>query len=256
MKNTVICSILFLTFFSSSNLYAQMEQNVNYNCTYATLFNLDFDRGKDIREFESKLTIRNDKSFFYMLATKNTYEKEDDDKNITVKVDSIFKVVKNEKDGFLYFSDILFNKKEVFYKDSLQKMKWKISKEKKLIDSIQCVKAIASFGGRSYTAWFAPSIPIANGPWKMGGLPGLIVELYDEKKDIYFILKEVLKVDYTGGKEKVPTINSKLLYSDYLETGKKFIKKFTDVAKIKDVGCLTCESASKIKFYFWENVFE
>lgn len=256
MKITTTFPILFFSLFYHFTLYAQSGRNIQYNCTYATLFNLDFDRGNDMREFDGKLIIRNEKSFFYMLATKNTYQKEDDDQNITVKIDSLFKVVKNETEDFLFFSDILFSKKEAFYKDSLHKMKWELSKERKFIDSIECFKAITFFRGRSYTAWFAPGIPITNGPWKMGGLPGLVVELYDEKKDIYFVLKEVVKTDDNSGKDKIPNINSHLLYADYLETGKKFIKKFTDAMKTQEVGCLTCQTKSKVKFYFWETVFE
>jgi len=42
-----------------------------------------------------------------------------------------------------------------------------------------CRKAVCSFRGRVIEAWFSPDIPINNGPWKFGGLPGLILKLYD-----------------------------------------------------------------------------
>lgn len=55
-----------------------------------------------------------------------------------------------------------------------------------------CRKATAEFRGRTWTAWFAPDIPAAFGPWKLGGLPGLILAACDDKG--YFSL-EVTGVD-------------------------------------------------------------
>ena len=47
-------------------------------------------------------------------------------------------------------------------------------------------KAECDFRGRHYIAWFNPKIPIPDGPWKLRGLPGLIIEAYDEKKHVQF----------------------------------------------------------------------
>jgi len=49
-----------------------------------------------------------------------------------------------------------------------------------------CQKAEGDFRGRHYIAWFSNKILIPDGPWKLCGLPGLILEAYDEKKTVYF----------------------------------------------------------------------
>lgn len=67
-----------------------------------------------------------------------------------------------------------------------QKINWKITKDTASFAGIHCKKATANFKGRKWTAWYAPEMPFASGPWKLNGLPGLIVEAYDEKKEVKF----------------------------------------------------------------------
>jgi GLPGLI family protein len=59
---------------------------------------------------------------------------------------------------------------------------WEIFDETLIIADYICQKATCSFRGRYYIAWFCPDIPINNGPWKFGGLPGLILKVYDDKQ--------------------------------------------------------------------------
>jgi GLPGLI family protein len=63
---------------------------------------------------------------------------------------------------------------------------WKLQPETKVIADLSCQKASASYKGRNYTAWFTNKIPYRTGPWKFSGLPGLILEVYDEKKEVQF----------------------------------------------------------------------
>ncbi|MBO4598165.1 MAG: GLPGLI family protein [Bacteroidaceae bacterium] len=39
-----------------------------------------------------------------------------------------------------------------------------------------CHKATAKFRGRTWTVWYTEDIPLNIGPWKLGGLPGLILK--------------------------------------------------------------------------------
>ncbi|MDR0954854.1 MAG: GLPGLI family protein [Rikenellaceae bacterium] len=68
------------------------------------------------------------------------------------------------------------------YEETLLPIPWTLSSETKTILSYTCRKATATFRGRSYTAWFTTDIPISSGPWKFGGLPGLILQIEDTQK--------------------------------------------------------------------------
>lgn len=70
--------------------------------------------------------------------------------------------------------------------DDNKKISWTILPENKEIDGFKTQKATASFGGRKWIAWFTNDIQFQDGPYKFCGLPGLILNLEDEKGDHIF----------------------------------------------------------------------
>ncbi|WP_374463808.1 GLPGLI family protein [Chryseobacterium sp.] len=86
------------------------------------------------------------------------------------------------------------------------KINWTIANEIKKVENYTLQKATTKFGGRSWTAWFCKDIPFNEGPFKLRGLPGLIFELSDAKKNfIYTLVKS----------RELPEISST---SDFLES--------------------------------------
>lgn len=78
----------------------------------------------------------------------------------------------------------LFN--DYLVEEALPEINWNISSDTSTISGLKCQKATAHFKGRDYTAWFCPDLPFQSGPWKLNGLPGLILEAHDRKKDVVF----------------------------------------------------------------------
>lgn len=58
---------------------------------------------------------------------------------------------------------------------------WEITNEIDTILGLSCTKAITNYGGRRYYAWFAPEVPINDGPWTFQGLPGLMIKITDDQ---------------------------------------------------------------------------
>ena len=53
------------------------------------------------------------------------------------------------------------------------------------------VEAHYRFRGRLYTAWYYPDIPLPIGPWKLQGLPGIILEAYDAEAFFHAVFQAV-----------------------------------------------------------------
>jgi len=86
-----------------------------------------------------------------------------------------------------------FHGDKFIIKEALPNIPWKIKQETKVIKGFTCQKAVGICKGRSYTAWFTSEIPVNFGPWKLHGLPGLIMEAYDANKWISFKCLEISK---------------------------------------------------------------
>ena len=61
------------------------------------------------------------------------------------------------------------------------------------IAGYSCQQATASFGGRRWQAWFTREVPVPEGPYKFGGLPGLIVKVADTRGYYTFELLQLRK---------------------------------------------------------------
>lgn len=72
------------------------------------------------------------------------------------------------------------------YEEDIPTIVWNISNEKQIILNYSCTKATTTFRGRQFNAWFTTEIPIPYGPWKFGGLPGLILKISDSKNNFVF----------------------------------------------------------------------
>ncbi|MFI5163299.1 MAG: GLPGLI family protein [Sphingobacteriales bacterium] len=82
------------------------------------------------------------------------------------------------------FDRVMFDK--YLMEDEWPVIDWKITDETKKISQLNCQKAIGTWRGRTYEAWFCTDLPFHAGPWKLNGLPGLIVEAIDTRQQVSF----------------------------------------------------------------------
>lgn len=64
-----------------------------------------------------------------------------------------------------------------FYTEPSDEMQWTLLPDStNVILGYDCNLAESDYHGRHWKAWFAPEIPLCFGPWKLHGLPGLILK--------------------------------------------------------------------------------
>lgn len=63
-----------------------------------------------------------------------------------------------------------------YYDEAFAEMEWSMADSTTHILGYECMMATTDYHGRKWTAWFAPEIPAHFGPWKLRGLPGLILK--------------------------------------------------------------------------------
>lgn len=100
-------------------------------------------------------------------------------------------VYKFPKDGRLVHTDMLamyFYR----YEEELEPQDWIVTDGTKEILGYECHSAECEYRGRRYIAWFAPAIPVSDGPWKFHGLPGLIMEVADDRGHYSFRITGII----------------------------------------------------------------
>lgn len=76
---------------------------------------------------------------------------------------------------------------------SLPAINWEVQGDTATFGTLHCQKATGHFKGRNYIAWFCPDLPLHVGPWELNGLPGVIIEAYDDRREVQFLFDGIEK---------------------------------------------------------------
>jgi len=135
----------------------------------------------------------------------------------TLNLYCVYHIYNNYMENSILFTNYL-NKKYLKVIES-NKANWKIEANKDtVISGYKCLNASTELWGRKFIAWFTLEIPISYGPYKFCGLPGLIIQISDDKKQHKFTINTVKKI-----KDKQQTIY--YINKDYIEiTPEEYVK--------------------------------
>lgn len=85
------------------------------------------------------------------------------------------------------------------YEEAMPTFDWDLLEDDSTIAEYGCNKAKTVFRGRAWTVWYTPDIPISEGPWKLCGLPGLILKAVSDNGEYSFDCMGIEK----GNNEKI-----------------------------------------------------
>ena len=205
-------------------LYQNNTNSQNYKVDYFTYTK----NTVDTSGIRSYLIFNNNNSVFVWKSINNSTNKNkeiSDDSETKIN----FKKVINDTIGTRVYND--YSEKQIILREPLLennfkvidnkvKINWKIVNEFKNIGNLKCQKAYGVFRGRRYIVWFTTTFSVPAGPWKLHGLPGLILEAYDENKEVNFIFKSINS--YSKEKIRIPSNKGAI-------TIKEFVKKKDDI---------------------------
>lgn len=222
---------------------------------YQGRFNSQFGRGQFFREYQGQLIVDGERSLFTMKA-EGEHETGLQQNSFDLRPDSMFTVFKDIGTHSLLFEHSDLSQRSYFYADTLFPMEWKYMEDQKMIGGIPCRKAVTWFRGRGYTAWYAPSITNLEGPWKLGGLPGMILEAYDDDGD--WQIKYVTQMQsQTFDQSYFDNIIKKGVqgYSSFVSSLKKTMQKLEAAfGGSSGPNCVGCQATPSLKLFTWEKI--
>lgn len=233
--------ILYILIFYIFSIYSISQENIEivYNAfpTYGSIENDGkIKRSKanyiyegldeSIRNTEYKLNISNNVYYYFYVEKIFLDEKSKRLAKTYCGSENFYKEIKLD----FKIKEKIFSNKTYFIRDTT-KYDWEISNEQKIIDNRICFKASTiekklingKVVNNFITAWFCPEIPISFGPKGFDGLPGLILELSDDK--VTLVAKTITKKENVFVKKinKEETI-SEIDFSKIVESiRKKFL---------------------------------
>lgn len=82
---------------------------------------------------------------------------------------------------------------DFYYTEPLNTPQWQLLSADSTVCDYPCHKAQTDFCGRRWTVWYSEELPYQEGPWKLCGLPGIILKAEDSKGEYCFNAIEVLQ---------------------------------------------------------------
>lgn len=204
MMKYIISAFVFVAI-SFCSLLAQENSNAFLKVQYKSISHERYPKGDENTEivYDYILQVAPERSFFYdpqkfycdsmendpngkaiknRIETEALHESFETGKNwfeiLKAKgfgVGNSTKCIKDFSNRSITVYDSTFGEKHV-YDVAMEDLIWIVGDSVKTVLGYDCIEATADYHGRKWAAWFAPEIPIPDGPWQLCGLPGLIME--------------------------------------------------------------------------------
>ncbi|GAB6982088.1 GLPGLI family protein [Prevotella dentasini] len=179
-KNIVIDKVQYRITYRTKSVNNTEERDSLGNYDYG-MDDMRLDIGSKVSRFYSYTRERFDSILYANM------EKGDFDTSPGVSSGSIrWEMYRNYPEGKTSFFDAIFSNRYRI-EEPTQQPEWEIVADSSAtIMGYPCQMARTNFKGRTWTAWYTEDIPLDFGPWKLCGLPGLILRASDATGQFIF----------------------------------------------------------------------
>lgn len=188
-----ITFIFFILFTFSGIINSQNKMTSEIKIEYDMILDLN-----NLTHYNAYLYFNSSNSYFvYKPVKRDSYIEEvhENDNETNIKMidsTSVQLTVDKIKNRILEKKKPVFSKRMYVIEESIPKIQWTLAKGTKKINEFLCKKALTTFRGRNYEVWYCPELPFNYGPWKLSGLPGLILEAKDDRNQVVFNVKRIV----------------------------------------------------------------
>ncbi len=230
MKKTIL--IFFI--FKFVNICLSQTKIIEFDYKIEYIYQFKYDSNDSNSYYQQKMELLTNKQESYFLTKYNfifdsiLFNMKDhefmsnQDRSYISKYSTgplnFYALVKQKDKNIFYYSQL------IHFQDYVVKYKgppnYKLVDKDTIIMGYKCKQATCYLGGRNYFLWYTPEIPISDGPYKFSGLPGLVLKVFDTKKEHFFFFQNFEK----------RKIAIKHIVDGQIETTmKNFLKIYTDI---------------------------
>ena len=145
-----------------------------------------------ISELQHQKMLADDDPALFILWDKRLadYDEPDPAKRLPASTGNLDKIYRNLEQGKFTTYSTVFGSHYLITED-ITIPEWTMYEDSTItVLGMECKKATTNFRGRYWEVWYTEDIPISQGPWKLCGLPGMILKANSPK----FMLIEAISI--------------------------------------------------------------
>jgi len=201
----------------SNCMYAQKQQQA-LEVNYIVYNNIPLKSQNDIGTFELRLIFTDSIYRYQHVETINTSEWQKKTSGFHENVLEPFTIGRVGSNKQFKIAKDCESGRKVVILDSIPPIDWKLTGVNKIIMGHECEEALGVYRGRPIKVYFTQEIPVPLGPYKIIGLPGLVLEMSSLDGDFRYIassLKTIYGIDYS--KFRIPNYLKVKTFKSYIE---------------------------------------
>lgn len=235
--------IFYVFIFITTPVFAQTTDKALFCVNYLTQYKR-FAEDKNIRETEMILEVGHKRTIFYNRWAKKREQIVDSISKINGSKDDVLLAASRYPNPGLHYAvynnyptegkrivtDVLIQ--NFHYEEDVESPLWTLMNRDTLIIDYKCESAQCDFRGRKWTVYYTNELPVSAGPWKLQGLPGVILYAFDETGAFSFKAISIKKGKSALSQPNITTSQKctrnelNTLYTDLARNPMDFEKRF------------------------------